>query len=46
MKYIKYGNRSAGQNDGDENVFWVTMSDLLLGLAVIFIILFVILEKE
>ena len=40
MKYIKYGNRSAG-NDGDDNVFWVTMSDLLLGLAVIFIILFV-----
>lgn len=40
MKYIKYGNRTAG-NDGDDNVFWVTMSDLLLGLAVIFIILFV-----
>lgn len=41
MKYIKYGSKGAGQNDSDENVFWVTMSDLLLGLAVIFIILFV-----
>lgn len=28
-------------NDVQENVFWVTMSDLLLGLAVIFIVLFV-----
>lgn len=29
-------------NDVQENVFWVTMSDLLLGLAVIFIVLFVL----
>lgn len=30
------------KNDTQENVFWVTMSDLLLGLAVIFIVLFVL----
>lgn len=39
MKYIKY--RTDSQNGGDENVFWVTMSDLLLGLAVVFLVLFV-----
>ena len=39
MKYIKY---STNQNsDNGENVFWVTMSDLLLGLAVVFLVLFV-----
>ena len=39
MKYIKYG---INQNDtGDDNVFWVTMSDLLLGLVVVFLVLFV-----
>lgn len=39
MRYIKY---SANQNnEGDENVFWITMSDLLLGLVVVFLILFV-----
>lgn len=26
---------------GDDNVFWVTMSDLLLGLVVVFLVLFV-----
>lgn len=31
-----------GNNDVQENVFWITMSDLLLGLAVIFIVLFVL----
>lgn len=39
MKYIKYRNDS--QNTGDDNVFWVTMSDLLLGLVVVFLVLFV-----
>lgn len=39
MKYQKYVPNN--QNDGDENVFWVTMSDLLLGLAVVFLVLFV-----
>ena len=38
MKYIKY--RTDVQND-DNNVFWVTMSDLLLGLVVVFLVLFV-----
>lgn len=38
MKYVKY---SANNNEGDENVFWVTMSDLLLGLVVVFLVLFV-----
>lgn len=39
MKYVKYSNK--GQDGGDDNVFWVTMSDLLLGLVVVFLILFV-----
>lgn len=39
MKYVKYSSNSQG--GGDDNVFWVTMSDLLLGLVVIFLILFV-----
>ena len=26
----------------EENIFWVTMSDLLLGLAIVFITLFVV----
>ena len=38
MKYIKYKSETQG---GDENVFWVTMSDLLLGLVVVFLVLFV-----
>lgn len=38
MKYVKYKSESI---DGDSNVFWVTMSDLLLGLVVVFLILFV-----
>ncbi len=29
-------------NDNEENIFWVTMSDLLLGLAIVFITLFVV----
>lgn len=40
MKYVKYSSQK-NTTGGDENVFWVTMSDLLLGLVVIFIILFV-----
>ena len=40
MKYVKYSSQK-NTPGGDENVFWVTMSDLLLGLVVIFIILFV-----
>lgn len=39
MKYSKY--KTDLQNSGDENVFWVTMSDLLLGLVVVFLVLFV-----
>lgn len=39
MKYIKYSSNQ--NNEGDENVFWVTMSDLLLGLVVVFMVLFV-----
>ena len=34
MKYVKYRTDSQG---GDDNVFWVTMSDLLLGLVVVFL---------
>lgn len=39
MKYIKYGNSQ--NSEDDSNVFWVTMSDLLLGLVVVFMVLFV-----
>lgn len=39
MKYTKF--RPTVNNEGDENVFWVTMSDLLLGLVVVFLVLFV-----
>lgn len=39
MKYIKYTTDT--QITGDDNVFWVTMSDLLLGLVVVFLVLFV-----
>src|SRR5574344_346888 len=39
MKYTKYVPDS--QNNTDDNVFWVTMSDLLLGLMVVFLVLFV-----
>ena len=39
MKYIKY--KTDSQSGGDDNVFWVTMSDLLLGLVVVFLVLFV-----
>ena len=39
MKYIK---RNTNQNNEYvDNVFWVTMSDLLLGLVVVFLVLFV-----
>lgn len=38
MKYIKYKTDAQGE---DNNVFWVTMSDLLLGLVVVFLVLFV-----
>ncbi len=38
MKYIKYKTDAHGE---DSNVFWVTMSDLLLGLVVVFLVLFV-----
>lgn len=35
--------RGQGKNDGsEENIFWVTMADLLLGLAIVFITLFVL----
>ena len=39
MKYIKYGSNQ--NSDDDSNVFWVTMSDLLLGLVVVFLVLFI-----
>lgn len=39
MKYIKYGTNQ--NSEDDSNVFWVTMSDLLLGLVVVFMVLFV-----
>lgn len=34
--------RNSVQIESEENVFWCTMSDLLLGLAIIFIVLFVL----
>ena len=34
--------RFQSKHDNEENIFWVTMSDLLLGLAVVFITLFVV----
>ncbi len=34
--------RRLNTEDSQENIFWVTMSDLLLGLAIIFIVLFVL----
>ncbi len=36
------GRLTNSSNDVQENVFWITMTDLLLGLAVIFIVLFVL----
>lgn len=38
MKYIR---NTKNNNEFDSSVFWVTMSDLMLGIAVIFIVLFV-----
>ncbi|MGN0018133.1 MAG: flagellar motor protein MotB [Candidatus Gastranaerophilaceae bacterium] len=35
-------SRHFQNNDAQENIFWITMTDLLLGLAVIFIVLFVL----
>lgn len=34
--------RNSGTAETEENIFWCTMSDLLLGLAIIFIVLFVL----
>lgn len=36
------GRLTNSNNEVPENVFWITMTDLLLGLAVIFIVLFVL----
>ena len=36
------GRLTNSKNDDQENVFWITITDLLLGLAVIFIVLFVL----
>ncbi len=36
-----YGKKAAIE-DGNDNIFWTTMSDLLLGLAIIFMTLFVL----
>ena len=38
IKFLKKNNA----NGSEENIFWVTMADLLLGLAIIFITLFVL----
>lgn len=35
-------SRKKAQVEGDNNIFWTTMSDLLLGLAIIFMTLFVL----
>lgn len=35
-------NRRSKNEGADENIFWVTMADLLLGLAIVFITLFVL----
>lgn len=34
--------RKSAQTEGDNNIFWTTMADLLLGLAIIFMTLFVL----
>lgn len=34
--------KGKGEDGGDNNIFWTTMSDLLLGLAIIFMTLFVL----
>ena len=39
MGIIQRGKQNSGS---EENIFWVTMADLLLGLAIIFITLFVL----
>lgn len=36
------GSRKAPAPEGDNNIFWTTMADLLLGLAIIFMTLFVL----
>lgn len=36
------GRLTNSNNEVQENVFWITMTDLLLGLAIIFIVLFVL----
>ena len=36
------GNKKAPAAEGDNNIFWTTMADLLLGLAIIFMTLFVL----
>ena len=38
---IKFLKKNSA-NGSEENIFWVTMADLLLGLAIIFITLFVL----
>ena len=38
---IKFRGQS-NSAEGEGNIFWVTMADLLLGLAIIFITLFVL----
>ena len=35
-------NRKTTQSESDNNIFWTTMADLLLGLAIIFMTLFVL----
>jgi chemotaxis protein MotB len=42
MLMRRKGGGGAGGGEGEGNVFWVTMSDLLLGLAIIFMTLFVL----
>lgn len=39
---LKMYNRQNSDNEDISNIFWTTMSDLMLGLAIIFIVLFVV----
>lgn len=34
--------KKSNNSEGDNNIFWTTMADLLLGLAIIFMTLFVL----
>lgn len=40
--FMALRNRKTTQSESDNNIFWTTMADLLLGLAIIFMTLFVL----